>query len=306
MSYGLYIKADNGTLLANTEFPSYVLHETVWPASADGNVFTYYSTSPSAPLCFMAIPIGVSAGVLSIESSGSAWIIRVISSSAVKVYVFRRIMQADGAVGYGANLYAADGSLTYSSSAKVLMANSIQPFSIGSVVNGGENNLVSHIAANTYAVRNVTYEQQLFHVYVADRYTKMVQVCRYDVFKGYICWYESRQVEVIARIWGTVKRTDWQVMRGAIKRIPGQFAHDWVVHKSGYYKEVIEVRQSFTTTFSTSDPAYAGGSSWAYAFVPSLTEREGTFSHENTFPYTDGISNNVSATVVMTQEADYV
>ncbi len=126
-------------------------------------------------------------------------------------------------------------------------------------------------------------------------------VCRTEVVQ--ICEFVT--ITTIAQIDALVRTTNWTIDRGvATLSTSGAVGFDWLLHKSGYYKEVLEYR-----TFQYSSTLDGRGLPIGYipplAFVQQNTAFEGELSQNNTYPYTSDRANTSAQTCITTTTSDY-
>lgn len=134
-------------------------------------------------------------------------------------------------------------------------------------------------------------------------------VCGYQ--NQQVCGYENVQtcawVNILnfAEIDGKVKTTTWSIDRG-VARISSDsqsVAFDWLRHKEGYYKEIVEYQ-----TFGFSQALFGG---LPFGYIPPIvivanTEvYQGELSKNNTFPYTTTRANTGAQTCITAVRSDY-
>jgi hypothetical protein len=142
-----------------------------------------------------------------------------------------------------------------------------------------------------------------------------VDSCGYQQRCGYetqtVCRYENVQVCAwvsilnYARIDALVRTTNWSIERGVASiTSSGSVSFEWMLHKSGYYKQVIDY-----ATFSYSQPLGSGNLPIGYNppiwFLNSNETFEGELTKNNSFPYTSDRANTGALACITTVRSDY-
>ena len=109
-------------------------------------------------------------------------------------------------------------------------------------------------------------------------------------------------------IYARVRRTDWVIRRGVAQINSGSVSFNWLVHKSGYYDDVLYLSSS---TISSVPPGQG------IVFVPpgymapdphfsSILFVQGELNRTNTYPYTASRANQLGLTCLTSVRSDYV
>lgn len=154
--------------------------------------------------------------------------------------------------------------------------------------------------------------------------------CGMDAFGGFSCWTEQscywttecgyvtqqvcgfEQVQVcgwqtiqnFSEVDALVRTTNWTIERGVASMASnGVVSFDWMLHKSGYYKEVVNYQ---TIGFSQS---MSGGLPIGYfpppIFFTNTEVFEGELTKNNTFPYTSDRANTGALGCITAVRSDY-
>lgn len=108
-------------------------------------------------------------------------------------------------------------------------------------------------------------------------------------------------------IYARVRRTDWVIRRGVAQINSGSVSFNWLVHKSGYYDDVLYLSSS---TISSVPPGQG------IVFVPpgymapdphfsSILFVQGELNRTNTYPYTASRANQLGLTCLTSVRSDY-
>lgn len=105
-------------------------------------------------------------------------------------------------------------------------------------------------------------------------------------------------------IYGNIKTTNWSIDRGTARLSPdGTVTFGWLLHKSGFYRQIVEYRtDGHTQVLSGGLPL---GYIPPYATISSRENYDGELSKTNTFPYADGLANDISLTCITAVRSDY-
>lgn len=125
-------------------------------------------------------------------------------------------------------------------------------------------------------------------------------VCRFENVE--VCGFVT--VTNLAQIDALVRTTNWSIDRGvATISASGVIGFDWLLHKSGYYKQILEYA-TFQYSFST-----VGGLPIGYVprpiFVDQNSVYEGELSKDNTYPYTTNRANTGALACITAVKSDY-
>ncbi len=126
-------------------------------------------------------------------------------------------------------------------------------------------------------------------------------VCRFENVQ--ICGFQT--ITSFAEINALIRTTNWTIERGvATLSATGAIGFDWLLHKSGYYKDVVRYE-----TFSYSSTLDGRGLPPGYipppVFIQQNSAFEGELSKDNTFPYTSNRANTGPLTCITAIKADY-
>lgn len=293
--YGAFFIGDDGSLLVTSDSACYECYQTVGAASRVGNVNTYYSSAPSYPLVFIACGKGYSAGIMAIEGSPGSWTITAISTSNSLAYIFVP-MTGNNTSGYGTAVYDASGNLTFDSNRNLLNARNVEGLASGQVFScHPDTNMVSYTAGGVYAPKTVT-----------ERWERWPER-DFTIFS-----YSYGMVVPQDRhfFWVRVRRTTWEVRRGAAKINANTINHEWVLHQSGYYDEAIgqgvAVRRYTYWNGSYFMPAVPSGPDNTQPFNGGWTGTvSGLYGSGNSFPYTNVVNNDLQMTCITAVTSDY-
>lgn len=175
------------------------------------------------------------------------------------------------------------------------------------------------------------YQEQVFvcnQVYVCTP----VFSCNFDPFSGgfscgfvdscsyqVICGFETQtncRTEVVqvcsfvsiasfASIEALVRTTDWTIERGVASiSSAGSIAFEWLLHKSGYYKEVVQYR-TLSYSFNLTGAGLPIGYVTPIAFLQVNESFEGELTKNNSFPYTTDRANTGALTCITAIRSDY-
>jgi hypothetical protein len=136
----------------------------------------------------------------------------------------------------------------------------------------------------------------------------IVSVCGYQWQS--VCGYENvqtcgyTQIFNYAEIDGLVKTTTWSIERG-VARINSNktVSFDWILHKNGYYKEIIQYNTYGFASALTGGlpPGYVPG----YLMIAPYQGFEGELTKDNTFPYTTSRANQGALSCITAIRSDY-
>lgn len=305
MTWGFIAIDDNGNLLASSESANYELSARYTNGVRSGNVTTYAISPVDAPVVFIEVPVGGRAALLYVNGGT----VRVIGDGNYPIIVYRRISGADG---FGVSAYDAAGNLTFKATENLLNVQAIGTMGIGGNFSGA-GSAVSFPALASITEKSTSESWEYFDYWI---YQELVTVyecnqefqCNYDGGTGQfvcdwvtVCGYNTQWVDTIVWIYARVKTTAWAVKRAVAKRVASNtYQQEWEVHASGYYKEVIDWAASYTTVnpaFITLPPGYTPGII-GYDPDSEFTGASGYFTMNNTFPYSNGQTASISATIM--------
>ena len=181
-----------------------------------------------------------------------------------------------------------------------------------------------------YEVQYNCYQEQ---VYVCNYVAVVVPifVCGIDAFGNFSCGFEdsivyqnvcgfetqtvcrTETVQIcefitvlnIAEIYASVRTTSWTIDRSVASLAPtGQVIFEWLLHKSGYYKEVLSYE---TVGYSQA----LGGNNLPVGYIPPLSffttneAFEGELSKDDTYPYTTNRVNTLPIECITAVRSDY-
>jgi len=155
-------------------------------------------------------------------------------------------------------------------------------------------------------------------------------VCGFDFFGNYSCSPQSVYVcgfqtvcEWVTRcgfktvcewvwvtntyyIWARIRRTDWTIRRGTAQINSASVTFAWVVHKSGYYDDVVELVQSVSSTSTSGAGLPPPGYQPPPYFFTDTLQVQGELNRDNTYPYTTDRANQIGQTCLTAVRSDYV
>lgn len=115
-------------------------------------------------------------------------------------------------------------------------------------------------------------------------------------------------VDTIYDIYALVRRTNWVIHRGVAQVNSGSVSFNWLVHKSGYYDDVVRL---WSTTLSSVPPGQ-GTNTMPPGYVPpdphftAILSVQGELTRTNTYPYTASRANQLGLTCLTSVRSDYV
>lgn len=157
-------------------------------------------------------------------------------------------------------------------------------------------------------------------------------VCGFDFFGNYSCSFQPVQTcgfenvcETVQRcgyvercqwtwihnyyyIHARVRRTDWVIRRGVAQINSGSVSFNWLVHKSGYYDDVLYLSSS---TISSVPPGQGivfvpPGYQPPPGYLTNILYVEGELDRFSTYPYTTDRANHIGLTCLTAVRSDYV
>ena len=329
MSYGLIVKADDGTLLASSDTPCFKYFSTVSSSSRTGSISTFNVNTTDRPLCFITLGAdGFGAGILTISGSSGAWVIQVISTADPLLYVFQKI---DGtATGYGAAAYNAAGALVFDSTQPLLNAKALGGLSYGV---GAFSSPTANMVSYTSGQVNVNRTNSASYWLLTGSATEFQQetlrgpdfcvtmpntqyVCSYNSFTYSMdCYYETTYYTTCTPTYYTVftpvyidiytnfTDTSWTLDRAVATRYSSgtSFGLTWINHKSGFYRTINGYYYS-SVAFGTHTGIYPG---YGFVYSGSFPQYEGEIHDAGSYPYSESINNNIFLPCITALESDY-
>ncbi|MDZ7892319.1 MAG: hypothetical protein U5L73_11255 [Rhodoferax sp.] len=301
MTFGFIAKGDNGALLASSDSANYEFAQRLTVGSVAGNVTTYTFSAVDYPMFFIEVPIGGKAGILDSTSTQ----VRIIGDGAYPVNVFKRVSSA---AGFGVAAFDPSEALTFKAGAQTLNVRAAGAMGIGGSFTGA-GSMVSFPALASITERSAS-EADVYYAYYVYTTFEQTYVCR-DEFQcntdyqgnfscGYVtvCGYEMIRTDHTVDVIPRVRTTNWALKRSVARRTgPDTYVQDWVVHTSGFYKDVVAINY-FEYSFSPSAPP--GYNPPPFIFDPgsSFTGAFGFYSKDNTFPYSNGQTKAIAASIL--------
>lgn len=314
MTFGFIAKGDTGALLASSESANYEFAQRMTSGSTVGNVTTYGFSYVDFPMFFIEVPVGGKAGILDFTSTT----VRIIADGVYPVNVFKRVESASG---FGIAAFDAAGALTFKANASILNVQAAGAMGIGGSFTGN-GSMVSFPALASQTLYSYT-DALVYYTYYGWATVDMiyvcnttyslvpVQTCTYDYTFGYICvttgydyvptttcGYQSVITNYMTDVYANVRTTTWAVQRSVARRTGANtYVQDWVTHTSGYYKDVIDW-QYYTSSFSLFAPSGYTPPLIGYMSGSPYTGADSVYTKDNTFPYSNGQTKSISATIL--------
>jgi hypothetical protein len=337
--FGAYFRADDGSLLVTSDTPCYELYGEHAPTSRSGNVNTYSVGCTAFPLIVVNCGAGGKAGVLAIEGSAGNWIVSVLCNLPCNILAFVPI-SGNVTAGYGLAAYDASGRLVFDSFRKILNVRHINALYEGASFQSTAGvNALSYTSGPVKPAKSATeqwvYVESYTYLVVTYQCTYQFQYICKDVFScwtetvcgfvgaDYMCYADSRcgfitqcgyeyvtvcgftDTHVTELIEAKVRTTNWSIERGVASiAANGVVSFDWLLHKSGYYKEVVQ----YTFTNIVTNIGQIGlpsGYSPPSGFYTTNEVFEGELTKNNTFPYTSDRANTGALACITTVRSDY-
>lgn len=317
--YGGAIMSDAG-LIASSDYTGFAKHESVTAYTTSGNVRTFFTSAPTAPFVVICPAANVAVGILAIRSTAGGYYIDVISDGHCTIIVF--VVLTGAPSGFGLAFFDGSGNPTYISSRKMLALKSLGLVSAASSM-AALGDAVSYSAAHLYGTTSQSEQTLIVGGGVDAQYIpvntyvcgmKSVFQCGFrtswDGTSSYQCWTEDQYVcewQMVNtwvytnyQTWAQVRKTDWNIYRGAAFFSGGAVVFRWVLHKSGYFKDILN---SWTNS-QTSTPHPLTASDIVAAYQNS--QYSGELTSGSTFPYTNVTHNLVATNAATLTKADYV
>jgi len=314
MTFGFIAKGDTGALLASSESANYEFSQRITSGNIYGNVIEYSFSPVDYPVFFVEVPVDGKAGILDFTNN----YVRIIGDAAYPVNVYKRV---SGVSGFGIAAYDSTGLLAFKASSGILNVLAVGAMDVGGTFTGN-GSMVSFPALASKTLSSYSDSWENFDTYVFDTYDWVytchtewqyvqVQNCGFDPVLGYSCTYtyEFQPVEVCGWtqvvtmhtvfVQAQVRTTNWSVQRAVARRTgANNYAQDWVTHKSGYYKEVVDWR--YIDVQSSLLPKPDGYNPPYIPFVPGspYVGADGVYTRDNVFPYSNGQTKSISATIL--------
>ena len=331
--FGAIFRATDGTLLVSADTPTYELVEQLNPYSRSGNVSTYVSSSDGYPLVFVKCGAGYSSSVLAVEGGPSSWVITVLCNVSCPAYIFAKLSSVSTS-GVGLVVFDADGNPVFDTSKLILNARTVSLLTenvtfqsvsgtnmvayTGGPVKPSKSESESWVLVDYYAYTTTEYVCQQELQYVCT--TNYDYQCTYDYVTGsYNCQYVPVQscsyqyvqvcrwvtVNNTASIYAKVRRTDWSIDRATAKiNTNNVISFQWLLHKSGYYNEVIEY-MTYSYAYSLTGQNLPPGYFPPPAFFANTETYDGILTKNNRYPYTTTRANTGSLTCITGVSSDY-
>lgn len=305
--FGGFFIGDNASLLVTPDTPCYELVGDFSATSRSGNVNTYTVNTPEYPFVFVRCGAGQAAGLLAVEGSSGAWRVSVLSSVNATIQVFVPLRAAPR-TGYGVATFAPDGSPVFSSVRPVLNArgaNALTEFLSFSVPSAID--MVSYTSGPVRPNATVVNSTEVVGTF---RYTDVRYTCiqqGFNQFGGpnFVCGFQN--VIITVTVYANIRTTNWTVDRGVarINSAGTAVTFDWLLHKSGFYKQILSY---FASSWSGSTGP--NGAPLGYAVPPSfvnsvINDVSGELSITNAYPYTASRANMGAQTCVTSKRSDY-
>lgn len=338
MGFGFIAMSDTGSIAANSDHPNFAFQGVFDTASRSGNVNIYNITSPKYPVIFMSLGVGNAGSVLSVIPTGAnTWQVTCICNGYAKIYVFCQINGLPS--GFGLAAWNIDGVLCFDSSQSPLNAEKVSVLGSGGSI-GAAGDLASFTGGHVYpqssysdadvAVASYSYtDYKWVNTYVCEP----EYVCRFVTTGGwqyvcsdtnvcsnqwvttqsYVCAYEnvcslklvSTPFFVTTNVYAKVRTTNWTIHRGAAVRSSEGYYFDWVLHDSGYYKQVLSTYWNDIATPVNPNSGVPIGYNVPGSFYATTESVSGPFTKNNTFPYSSTTYNMINSTIITARSSDY-
>ncbi len=305
--FGGFFIGEGGTLLVTPDTPCYELVGDFSAASRSGNVNTYNVNTPEYPLVFVRCGTGQAAGLLAVEGSSGAWRVSVLSTVRATIQVFVPLRAAPK-VGHGLMTFAPNGSPVFSSLRPVLNVRDVGALTeFSSFPLRAPLDMVSYtsgpVRPNATTVDSV--ETVGSFRYTDVRYTCIQQ--GFNQFGGpnYVCGYQNVIITVF--VYARIRTTNWTIDRGVarVNSAGTAVGFDWLLHKSGFYKQILSYFAS-SWSGSTGPNGAPLGYAVPQSFIDSvITNVSGELSITNAYPYTSSRANMGAQICLASNRSDY-
>lgn len=125
-----------------------------------------------------------------------------------------------------------------------------------------------------------------------------VTECRLD----YVCTWVA--ITTYYSVYARIRRTNWEIRRGTAQINAGSVSFAWLLHKSGFYDEVL-----YITTATDSMPVGPGFVPPGYipppGWQPTKEQVQGELNKTNVYPYTTSRANQIGLTCLTAVRSDY-
>ena len=295
MTYGFVAKSTNGALLASSDSANYELAQKLSFGTRTGNVTVYYFTAVEFPMFFVETPIGGTAGILDFTNNS----VRIIGNGNYTVNVYKRVSSVSG---FGIAAYDSQSKLTFKANANILNVLAVGAMNVGGSFTGAGNSVAFPAVASTTTLTSA--DALVPHsTYTTERWV-WVTFQSGTTASGYPIYSQTQIKQVTTwQIYGTVRTHTWAVKRAVARRLNSTaYAHDWEIHTSGFYKEVLS--WSTKPIGSSGSLEFINNGSANYPAIPpvqpnsAMTGYDGVFTKDNTFPYSNGQTVTAAATIL--------
>jgi hypothetical protein len=257
--------------------------------------------------------VGGKAGILDFTSTT----VRIIADGVYPVNVYKRVSSASG---FGIAAFDAAGALTFKANASILNVQAAGAMGIGGSFTGN-GSMVSFPALASQTLYSYTdawvYYDAYFWVTIDPYYSCTttygyvdVYSCNYDPTLGFVCGYfpswqpittcgfQNITTNHNTFVYAKVRTTNWAVQRSVASRTGmNTYVQDWVTHTSGYYKQVIDWQYGTDSFSPTAPPGYVSPVI-GFASGSPFTGADSVYTKDNTFPYSNGQTKSISATIL--------
>jgi hypothetical protein len=113
-----------------------------------------------------------------------------------------------------------------------------------------------------------------------------------------------QQIMNFAEVDALVRTTTWSVSRGVARIASTTISFDWLVHQSGYYKEIVQYN-TFGFSSSLTGAFLPPGYIPPFLFLTNNTAYEGALTKDNRYPYTTDRANTGALACITAIRSDY-
>lgn len=326
--FGAIFRATDGTLLVSADTPTYELVQQLNPSSRSGNVSIYVSSSVGYPLVFVRCGAGYSASVLAIEGGPSSWVITVLCNVSCPAYIFAKLSSVSTS-GVGLVVFDADGNPVFDTSKLILNARTVSLLTENVTFQSvSGTNMVAYTGGPVKPSRSVSESWVLVdgYVYTTQEYVCELQYvcttnyewqCTTDYLGFTSCQYNPVQscsyqqvcrwvtIQNTASIYAKVRKTDWTIERATAKiNTNNVISFQWLLHRSGFYNEVIEYA-TYSYSYALNAQNLPPGYFPPPAFFQNTETYSGILTKNNRYPYTTDRANTGSLTCITGVSSDY-
>jgi hypothetical protein len=256
-------------------------------------------------MVFIEIPIGGRAAILYCDGST----VRVIGDGNYAINVYRRVQNASG---YGVAAFDSGANLTFKAGVNMLNVQGVGSMGIGGSFSG-VGSAVSYPALASVTEVSTSTEWVLYQSWIQQDLVTFYEChtenqCNWDGYTNTftcgpvtVCGYQSQWIQTLVFIYALVKKTTWTVKRAVARRTGAStYQQEFEAHSSGYYKEVIDIAAGSGTlnpTFGSLPPGYIPPPIF-FDRNSLFTGASGYYTMDNKFPYSNGQSASISATIM--------